>query len=86
MAEIPTFKPDPEFEKLVESGVFGSRSAAAYAFNAYRGLKQPDFHLMVASNEKTYTGTNFQEYLTDCCGVKPENKEIAMALLFEALH
>jgi len=77
-------KHNPNLEKLEQSGIFKDGSAAAYALNAYRGLKQPDFRLMVLSNGKTYTGANFPEYLVDRCGVDPKNKEEAMALLLEA--
>ena len=78
-------KPDPKLEKLMESGVFGSRSAAAYAFNAYNNLGRPESgSLKIAKTGKSYNKWNIDQYLIDCCGVKPENKNKALSLLREA--
>ena len=78
-------KRNPNLEKLEQSGIFRDSSAAAYAFNAYRNLRRSESGpLMVAKTGKSYTGANLPELLIDRYGVKPENKEKAMALLLEA--
>lgn len=68
----------------MESGIFGSRSDAAYAFNAYRNLGRPESGPLMVLEGKSYTRWNIDQYLIDCCGVKPGNINTALSLLREA--